>query len=188
MSIPALLSSLIDAPPEQRAAIIRTAARFGRHAVRRVAGCGIRIKVLTREQTYHELSPSLQRLNLRVDRWAHPPAGLFVVDERTMYLRSCTAMTVAHEFGHALDCAIGEGTYHSECSTAVRHAFAQARRFITPYAATRIDEYFAEALRAYIGANDPWSSWPKATRARLRQIDPAIAEYIARLYTSRFQV
>src|SRR6185437_12140151 len=44
----------------------------------------------------------------------------------------------------------------------VRANFTNARAFVTPYAATGIDEYFAESLRAFVGVNDPVSPWPKA--------------------------
>jgi len=42
----------------------------------------------------------LRRLASGVDDWPVPPAGLFVVEERTIYLRSTSPMTVAHEFAH----------------------------------------------------------------------------------------
>ena len=101
-----------------------------------------------------------------------PPAGLFVVEERTVYLRSTSPMTVAHEFAHALDCALGGGVYLSGVDPRVRRAFRDARAFVTPYAASALDEYFAECLRAWVEANDARSPWPRATRARLREIDP----------------
>jgi hypothetical protein len=110
------------------------------------------------------------------------PAGLFVVEERTVYLRSPSPMTVAHEFGHALDCALGGGVYRSGYDLEIRRSFAMAKAFVTPYAATGLDEYFAESLRGYVGVNDAKSPWPKATRARLRAIDPRMAAFMDRLF------
>lgn len=55
------------------------------------------------------------------------------------------------------------------------------RSFVTPYAATGIDEYFAEAARAFVEANDPTSHWPGATKARLRRVDPAIYDIVESL-------
>ena len=115
-----------------------------------------------------------------------PPAGLFVVEERTVYLRSTSAMTVAHEFGHALDCALGDGVYRSGYDPQIRAAFAGASAFVTPYAATGLDEYFAESLRAYVGANDGASPWPKATRARLHCIDRPMHDYLQSLFETEF--
>ena len=135
---------------------------------------------------YREASPALARLGIDVDSWPAPPAGLFVVEERTVYLRSRSVMTVAHEFGHALDCALGGGVYRSGIDPQIRRLFINARSFITPYAATGIDEYFAEGLRAYVEANDPASHWPRATKRRLQTIDPQMFEYIERLFALDF--
>ncbi len=92
-------------------------------------------------------------------------------------------MTVAHEFAHALDCALGGGVYLSSVDPRIRRAFDGATAFVTPYAASGIDEYFAEALRAWVECNDPQSLWPRATRARLRSIDPRMAAIVASLFT-----
>lgn len=119
---------------------------------------------------------------------ARAPAGLFVVEERTVYLRSRSAMTVAHEFGHALDCALGDGIYRSSIDPDLRRLFVAARAFVTPYAATGIDEYFAEALRAYVEANDPASHWPRATKTRLLNIDPELWAYVERLFATEFSM
>ena len=95
-------------------------------------------------------------------------------------------MTVAHEFGHALDCALGGGVYRSGIDPQVRALFANAASFVTPYAATGVDEYFAESLRAYVEANDPASPWPRATRARLRHGDPGMHDFIELLFEREF--
>ncbi|MEO7038929.1 MAG: hypothetical protein ABI186_02740, partial [Candidatus Elarobacter sp.] len=132
---------------------------------------------------YCDRSRTLRRLASSVDGWPVPPAGLFVVEERVVYLRSTSAMTVAHEFAHALDCALGGGVYLSGIDPRIRRAFQAARAFVTPYAASGLDEYFAECVRAWVEANDPRSPWPRATRARLRALDPAIAEIVETLFT-----
>jgi hypothetical protein len=72
-----------------------------------------------------------------VDAWPAPPTGLFVVEERTVYLRSRSRMTAAHEFAHALDCALGNGTYRSGCDPELRRLFSEATRFVTPYQGIR---------------------------------------------------
>jgi len=97
-------------------------------------------------------------------------------------------MTVAHEFGHALDCALGGGVYRSGCDRAIRRAFASARQFVTPYAASGIDEYFAESMRAYVEVNDAVSPWPKATRARLAEIDPPMFTVLEKLFAGAFEI
>ena len=90
-------------------------------------------------------------------------------------------MTIAHEFGHAIDCALGGGVYLSGDNPEIRRAFLDARTFVTPYAATGIDEYFAESVRAYIEVNILASQWPKATKARLQSADPAMYEIVESL-------
>ncbi len=168
--------------PDVAASIATVLARFGEPALAYAAQNGIRILPLLRRQRYRDASAALRRLGVDVDAWPVPPAGLFVVEERTVYLRAPTAMTVAHEFGHALDCALGGGVYRSGYDTTIRSAFARARAFVTPYAATGLDEYFAEAVRAHVEINDPESPWPKATRERLRTVDWRMASFVETLF------
>ncbi len=162
--------------------IARALAHFGEPALRYAVRRNVRIVPLEAAQRYCDASAALRRLAVDVDAWPVPPAGLFVVEERTVYLRSASPMTVAHEFGHALDCALGGGVYRSGYDREIRSAFASAKEFVTPYAATGLDEYFAECLRGYVGVNDAKSPWPKATRARLRAIDPGIVRFIDELF------
>ena len=112
------------------------------------------IKPLSIGQRYADASPMLREMGGNVDAWPVAPAGLFVVPERTIYVRTMTPMTLVHEFGHALDCALGGGVYRSGYDAGVQKAFRAARAFVTPYAAVSVDEYFAESVRAYVGVND----------------------------------
>ncbi|MGC2131346.1 MAG: hypothetical protein WA629_14775 [Candidatus Aquilonibacter sp.] len=173
--------------PNGASAISVTLERFGAGALRFALDRNTRVAPLHRGEKYREASPALARLGIDVDTWPAPPAGLFVVEERTVYLRSRSAMTVAHEFGHALDCALGGGVYRSGIDPHIRRLFVDARSFVTPYAATGIDEYFAEALRAYVEANDPASHWPRATKVRLQTIDPQMFEYVEGLFALDFR-
>jgi len=177
---------LFDPDRLPEAPVIETLILFGANALAYAARARTRIALLRAGELYRDASPALARLGIDVDAWPAPPAGLFVVEERALYLRSRGAMTVAHEFGHALDCALGGGVYRSGVDPRVRNLFAQAKAFVTPYAATGLDEYFAEALRAYVGANDPASPWPRATRERLRRIDPAMYEYVEQVFQTEF--
>ena len=167
-------------------AAVATLLLFGQGALAYAVRRGIRILLLRPHELYREASAALARLGIDVDAWPAPPAGLFVVEERALYLRSRSPMTVAHEFGHALDCALGGGVYRSGIDPQVRALFANATAFVTPYAATGVDEYFAEALRAYVEANDSGSPWPRATRARLRHIDPGMHDYVEMLFEIEF--
>lgn len=167
--------------------IIETLARFGSDALLFARAHLTRVAPLRVGELYRAASPALARLGIDVDAWPAPPAGLFVVEERTVYIRSRSPMTVAHEFGHALDCALGGGVYRSGIDPHIRRCFANAAGFVTPYAATGIDEYFAESLRAYVEANDPTSHWPRATRARLRRLDPEMHAYIQNLFHVAFR-
>lgn len=179
--------SLIDADTATEHAIATTLERFGPDALALARRADIRIVALAGGDRYSDRSQALQRLEIDVDAWPAPPAGLFVVEERTVYLRSRSPMTVAHEFGHAIDCALGGGVYHSSVDPELRALFARAAKFVTPYAATAPDEYFAESVRAYVEINDPQSFWPRATRGRLRRIDPGMFEYVERLFAGGFQ-
>lgn len=133
-------------------------------------------------ERYDDHSAALRRLGAGVDGWPLPPAGLFVVEERTVYVRSVTPMTVAHESFHALDCALGDGVYLSSVDAKIRRAFARATAFVTPYAASACDEYFAEAGRAFCSANDTPSLWPRATRERLWSLDPRMAAIVTSIF------
>jgi hypothetical protein len=172
----------VDAAPNARAAIDPVLDRFGAGALRVAASAGVRVVHLRPSERYRDRSRALRRLASGVDDWPVPPAGLFVVEERTVYLRSTSPMTVAHEFAHAIDCALGGGVYLSGVDPRVRRAFRDARAFITPYAASGLDEYFAESVRAWVEANDPRSPWPRATRARLRALDPRMAAILESLF------
>lgn len=174
---------MIDAEAPQAAAIAAVVRRFGPGAEALARTAGTRIVALRAAERFGDRSDALRRLGAGVDRWPIPPAGLFVVEERTIYLRSTSPMTVAHEFAHALDCALGGGVYLSGVDPRIRRAFDAATAFVTPYAASAVDEYFAEALRAWVECNDPQSLWPPATRTRLRSIDPRMAAIVASLFS-----
>lgn len=177
-----VISALIpQASGDVQSRIADVLGRFGHAVLHRVAEAKAVVRPLKRGEHYAEASPALRRLGIDVDAWPAPPAGLFVVEERTVYLRSCSPMTIAHEFGHAIDCALGGGVYLSGIDPDIRRAFVDARGFVTPYAATGIDEYFAEAVRAYVEVNDPGSSWPRATKARLKRVDPTMFDIVGSL-------
>ncbi len=173
---------MIDAEPANAAAVEAVIRRFGPGALALAERAGVRIAVLRDDERFGDRSPVLRRIVAGVDRWPIPPAGLFVVEERTIYLRSVSPMTVAHEFAHALDCALGGGVYLSGVDPRIRRAFASATAFITPYAASACDEYFAECVRAHVEVNDQHSLWPRATRERLTAIDPRMAAIVASLF------
>lgn len=166
----------------QRAMVRRTLTKFGEATLERMREAGGKIYILAKGQKYAEASPELSRLGIDVDAWPAPPAGLFVVVERTVYIRTCCAMTIAHECGHLLDCTLGNGIYFSGTSAEIRNAFINARSFVTPYAATGIDEYFAEATRAWVEANTKTSHWPPATRERLQRIDPTMYAIVENIF------
>ena len=173
----------VDARADAHAAIDAVLDRFGPGALRLAANAGVKLVHLRGREAYRDRSRALRRLASGVDDWPVPPAGLFVVEERAVYLRSTSPMTVAHEFAHALDCTLGGGIYLSGVDPRVRRAFRNARAFVTPYAASGLDEYFAESIRAWVEANDARSPWPRATRSRLRAIDPAMSAILESIFT-----
>lgn len=167
---------------------VATLVRFGMGPLAYARDAAIRVVLLTRGEPYAHASAALTRLGIDVDAWPSPPAGLFVVEERTVFLRSRSPMTVAHEFAHALDCALGCGVYRSGIDPRVRTLFGNAPAFVTPYAATGVDEYFAESVRAYVEINDPASPWPRATRRRLLRVDPEMYDYVERIFRTEFSI
>lgn len=177
---------MIAAEPAAAAAVELVIRRFGAGAVAVAERAGVHITVLDAGERFGDRSPVLRRLSANVDGWPIPPAGLFVVEERTIYLRSISPMTIAHEFAHALDCALGGGVYFSGVDPRIRRAFASATAFVTPYAASACDEYFAECVRAFVEVNDPHSLWPRATRDRLWSVDPRMAAIVASLFKFDF--
>jgi hypothetical protein len=177
-----VISALIpDVATDVQSQIADVLCNFSQAILHRVVEANAIVRPLKKAERYTDVSPALRRLGIDVDAWPAPPAGLFVVEERTVYLRSRSPMTIAHEFGHAIDCALGGGIYLSGIDPKIRRAFLDARHFVTPYAATGIDEFFAEAVRAYAEVNDPASSWPPATKARLKQLDPAMYDIVESL-------
>ena len=157
-------------------------AHYPQSVISLLASTGTRIVPLGSTTTYRAASPALSRLRVNVDRWPMPPAGLFVVEERAMYLRSTSAMTVCHEAGHALDAALGGGVYRSGTDPAIHRAFRNARGFVTPYAASGLDEYFAECIRAFVGANDARCMWPAVSPERLKSLDSAMFAIVENIF------
>jgi hypothetical protein len=173
----------IAAPDDSVAAFINTVVDGYGPAFRAwLDADNTRIVVLAKSQRYNDASRGLRRCGIDVDAWPVPPGGLFVVEEATVYLRSVSEMTIAHEIVHAYDRARGRGIYLSGYEPTVRRLFAKAPSFITPYAASGLDEYFAECGRAlHPGGNDPRSRWPPATAERLEAIDPEMHAYLQQL-------
>ncbi len=171
----------IDGHYQAKAKIQAVLDQFPPRFIKAAKSNKTRLHHMTKGSTYASVSPVLQRPGVNFDSWPIPPAGLFVVEERTVYLRNLEPITIAHEFGHAIDCALGKGTYHSGRSKVIRQAFAEARDFVTPYAATGLDEYFAECLRAYVGINaGTHGSWPTVNQARLKECSPNMHAFFER--------
>ena len=158
-------------------------AHYPPHVLAYAQRHGIRVVPLGRSVSFCQASPRLKELAPHIDTWPTPPAGLFVVQERTAYIRQMSALSVCHEFAHGLDLALGGGeSYLSSSDTDIRSAFSQAAAFVTPYAATAPDEFFAESVRAYVAANDRRSPWPAVSPERLYEIDARMYGIVERLF------
>jgi hypothetical protein len=159
------------------AALVLALRAFGEGALSRAADFGIRIRSVPRSSAFARCSPTVAALVPDIDSWPAPPAGLFVLEERCILLRSgALRMAAAHEFGHALDAVLAarSGSYLSFESPAIRRCFERAPGYVNEYAASGLDEYFAESLRAYVEVNDDRSSWLPLTRWDLKQRDPCM--------------
>jgi len=166
--------------------VLETLLRFGQGALSYALRSRIRILLLRAGELYREASPALARLGIDVDAWPAPPAGLFVVEERALFLRSRSPMTVAHEFGHALDCALGGGVYRSSIDPQVRALFAGAQTFVTPYGRNRRRRVLRRIAARVRRGQRLRLPWPRATRARLRHGDPGMHDYVEMLFEHEF--
>lgn len=160
-------------------------ANFGQRALSIAQRSGLRIIVVPKEKPFTKCSPMVASLVPDIDRWHAPPAGLFVLEERLILLRSgALRMSAAHEFAHALDAALATKprSYFSFENPEVRACFAHANAFVNEYAASGLDEYFAESMRAYVEVNDDRSSWLPLTRKDLATKDPRMFTLIDNLF------
>jgi len=182
-----LTRSIVSAMTSSRPPItlVRVLSAFGAAALEGARAAGVRIDVLPAAVKFRDASASVGRSVPDIDAWAAPPSGLFVVDERRMLLRShALRMAAAHEFAHALDSVLAKRSrsYFSFESEELRYYFATAIGFINEYAATGLDEYFAESVRAYVEINDSRCAWPPVTRQDLFLRDPRMFALVERLF------
>lgn len=172
------------APPR---ALVAALASFGVAALERAVHGRIRAVIVPKGRPFSQCSRSVASLVPDIDRWQAPPAGLFVLEERLLLLRGgALRMAAAHEFAHALDAVLAKQprSYFSFESAEVRDAFASATGFVNEYAASGLDEYFAECTRAYVEVNDDRSSWLPLTRHDLYTRDPQMFSLLGRLFSS----
>jgi transcriptional regulator with XRE-family HTH domain len=163
---------------ERVSAVEAGIALYPLHLREAVSNAGISAAIFSPLGFYRRESPYLRdELEADFDAFDKSPAGVFVVSERRLYLRVSSIMVVAHEYAHAIDLALGGRRYLSHRSRAIRRAFVRASRrqsFVTPYAGTSVEEYFAEGLRAMAEANEPRSALPPVSRDALAAKDPLL--------------
>ena len=172
------------------ARVIRALGAFGERALSAAIEAGVRIAIVPSAQRFADYSRAVARLVPGIDDWSAPPAGLFVVEERQVLLRDrAMTMTVAHEFAHALDAVLARRprSYFSYESDELRQCFANAPGFVNEYAASGLDEYFAESVRAYLEVNDSRCAWLPLTRYDLKMRDPRMFDLIERTLCERFE-
>jgi len=178
-----ILCAMMSVPPPP--GLVRVLAPFGEPALAAARSKGVSIALLGQAERFADFSAAVARCLPGVDAWIAPPAGLFVVEERRLLLRGqALRMTAAHEFAHALDAvlALRHKSYFSFESEEVRHYYSTATGFINEYAATGLDEYFAESVRAYVEINDPACTWLPLTRRELFVRDPRMFGLIERVF------
>ena len=183
-----LVGRLLGRPPPR--VLVEALANFGARALRGAVEAGVRAAIVPAGRAFSQCSRSVAALVPDIDRWAAPPAGLFVLEERLLLLRpNALRMAAAHEFAHALDAVLAAKprSYFSFESPHVRAAFVSATGFVNEYAASGLDEYFAECTRAYVEVNDDRSSWPPLTRCDLHLRDPQMYAIIEGLFSCGFR-
>lgn len=177
--------AMFEARPPAK--IVRALAAFGEKALTAAVAGGVRISIVPERKRYAEFSRAVARLVPGIDDWSAPPSGLFVVEERRILLRDrAMTMTVAHEFAHALDAVLAKKprSYFSYESEELRRCFATTAGFVNEYAASALDEYFAESVRAYLEVNDSHCAWLPLTRFELKTRDPKMFALIERIFES----
>lgn len=75
-----------------RGAVAETLSLYTKPVVAFVASRGTTIRILDEGERYADVSHELSRLGIDVDPRSAPPAGLFVVQERRVYLRRLSPM------------------------------------------------------------------------------------------------
>jgi hypothetical protein len=171
------------------ARLVNALAKFGDRALQAAVRGGVRLALVPEGRRFSEYSLAVASLVPGLDEWSSPPSGLFVVEERRVLLRSkALSMTAAHEFAHALDAVIATRprSYFSYENEEVRHLYSSATGFVNEYAASGLDEYFAESIRAYLEINDSRCAWLPLTRYDLRARDPRMFDLIDSLFRSAF--
>lgn len=171
------------------AALRRVLSAFGEAALLLACGAGVTIRIVPAGIRFSQASASVARCVPGIDDWSAPPSGLFVVEDRRVLLRDrALSMTAAHEFAHALDASLAARpkSYFSFESEELRYYFATATGYVNEYAASGLDEYFAESVRAYVEVNDPACAWLPLTRQDLFLRDPRMFTLIERLFASGF--
>ena len=179
----AALSTMLGVVPD--AELEDVLAAYGEQALAAAARLGFTIAIVPEGQPFASFSSSVARCAPGIDTWAAPPSGLFVVEERRILLRPhALRMTAAHEFAHALDALLAQKprSYFSYESEELRYYFATATGFVNEYAASSLDEYFAESVRAYVEVNDDRCAWLPLTRQDLYLRDPRMFALIERLF------
>ena len=170
-------------------ALVRALSAFGDAALALACAGGVRIRIVAPGVRFSQASASVARCVPGIDEWAAPPSGLFVVEDRTVLLRDrALHMTAAHEFAHALDAALAARprSYYSFESEELRFYFSTATGYVNEYAASGLDEYFAESIRAYVEVNDSACAWLPLTRQDLFLRDPRMFALVDRLFRTGF--
>ncbi|MBV8171365.1 MAG: hypothetical protein JO219_05470 [Candidatus Eremiobacteraeota bacterium] len=165
--------------------IVDALSHYGQAALAAAAAAGVRIATVPEGQAFSTFSSAVARCAPAIDQWPSPPSGLFIVDEKRILLRARSLrMTAAHEFAHALDAVLARKrrSYFSYESEELRYYFATSTGFINEYAASSLDEYFAESMRAYVEVNDERCAWLPVTRQDLYLRDPRMFALIERLF------
>jgi hypothetical protein len=136
---------------------------FGPEAVSRLDDFGLHVVVLKEGQKYSDVSAVNAADPFENDELVR---GVYMPQERTIYLRNTSDGTVVHEVAHALDHAAGRKIE----SKAMMTAFETAPAFISNYAKTSCAEWFAENVRAIKGALN--GDYDDVSPEKLAAIDP----------------
>ena len=142
-----------------REQIITEASLLGPGVLEALATAGVSISAVPFGARLADYASKARKYGITVPVGA---SGVFLPSEATLYMLDDTRATAVHELAHALDFTMGRGRDagdgEASLKTQIDPEFARHMRgngeSPTPYGETNTQEFFAESLRAYCGADN----------------------------------
>lgn len=169
-----------------REQIISEASLLGPGVLESLAQAGVSISAVPRGHRLSDYAEKAKKYGITVPMSA---SGVFLPSEATLYMLDDTRATAVHELAHALDFIMGLGRSAKDNQPSLKtHIDPEFRTLIrgngvapTPYGATNSQEFFAESLRAYCGADDTGAVFAATGPFKLRSCNRPTALALTKL-------